>query len=156
MKTCKVCNEEKPESEFHKLKDSFRSTCKVCKNAKNRAWYKNSNYKRKRTPNPSRIIDPDTPKLDKKTRRALGKKRLRNATPSWVREVFSEEMKYIVSLREDARLLTGEDYHIDHIVPIKHPEVCGLNVPWNLQIISSVDNLRKSNNFCSSWSGLQP
>ena len=151
MRFCNQCKEEKPLSEFHRHKDSYKKRCKVCRNLNNRLWNKNSDYKRKRTPDPMRIVDPSTPKLDKNTRRSLWKKRLKSATPKWVIELFSEEMKYLVKLRDDARLLTGEDYHVDHIVPIKHPDVCGLNVPWNLQVISAEDNLKKSNKFCSSW-----
>lgn len=69
---------------------------------------------------------------------------LLRATPKWAN---ADAIKGIY--RESRRLTeeTGVKHHVDHIVPLISPVVCGLHVPWNLRPIPAVDNLRKTNRF---------
>lgn len=54
----------------------------------------------------------------------------------------------IYMLAATAERMFGKKFEVDHIVPVKHPLVCGLHVPWNLQVISRNENRRKCN---TSW-----
>lgn len=66
------------------------------------------------------------------------------SSPPWV------DRAAMKALREEARRLTetsGVKHVLDHIVPLQHPSVCGLSVPWNLQIITYAQNAAKSNKW---------
>jgi 5-methylcytosine-specific restriction endonuclease McrA len=69
------------------------------------------------------------------------------ATPSWLSK---EQNEAILCKYQVAAMYTAEGldiWHVDHIVPIRGKDVCGLHVPWNLRIITASENLRKGNKF---------
>ena len=73
--------------------------------------------------------------------------RLKEATPTWLTDLMLSEIKQLYKQRQELSESTGIEYHVDHIVPIQGENVCGLHVPWNLQIITAEENLKKSNKY---------
>lgn len=59
-----------------------------------------------------------------------------------------EIKKQIAALYAEARRMTevtGVQYTVDHIWPLKGKNSCGLHVPWNMQIITKAANDAKGN-----------
>ena len=65
------------------------------------------------------------------------------ATPPW----GAADQRAQIKARCDEAASRDTTHHTDHIIPLVHPDVCGLHVPWNLQVLTAADNLRKSNSF---------
>ncbi len=68
-----------------------------------------------------------------------------NATPVWLTTEDFNEIEELYVCARMFKLYTGEEYHVDHIIPLQGKTVCGLHVPWNLQVIPAKENLCKSN-----------
>ena len=66
------------------------------------------------------------------------KRRVQNklATPSWIDRDLVNDM-----YKEAAY----QQLHVDHIVPLKSAIVCGLHWEGNLQLLTSVENIKKGN-----------
>ena len=65
------------------------------------------------------------------------------STPPWV------DMTAIRALRDECRArsaLYGQ-HVLAHIVPLNHPNVCGLTVPWNLRIEPWAKNAHEGNGW---------
>lgn len=67
------------------------------------------------------------------------------AQPSWLTDEHLKQIADTYWLAKDLEAISGEQYHVDHIVPLQGKDVCGLHVPWNLQVLPADINLKKSN-----------
>lgn len=79
------------------------------------------------------------------------------AMPPWL----TDAQKAAINDRyEEAQRLTRETgvaHHVDHIEPLRGRNSCGLHVPWNLQVITGEENLRKGNrsNYSTAQIGVK-
>jgi 5-methylcytosine-specific restriction endonuclease McrA len=94
---------------------------------RNRAEYKDRNVD---------VVRADT---------SVRKRRHREATPKWLTPAERLQMRDLYVQARKMTELTRERYVVDHIVPLRGEEVCGLHVPWNLRVITQEENLKKSN-----------
>jgi hypothetical protein len=78
---------------------------------------------------------------DNKVRR----RKHRLATPPWLTRKQKSEIRQLYEIAITMTKTTGEQYVVDHIVPLRSNIVCGLHVPWNLRVITQEENLIKSN-----------
>ena len=70
----------------------------------------------------------------------LRRARMINATPKWLTDKDKEEMKKIY-------MSCPKGYHVDHFIPLRGKNVCGLHVPNNLRIVTAYVNHSKGNRF---------
>ncbi len=81
---------------------------------------------------------------------SLRRRRFRDATPRWLTDVQKMEIRLKYRLAIELSRLTGERHAVDHIIPLHGETVCGLHVPWNLQVLTQKDNLLKYNKLIDS------
>lgn len=57
------------------------------------------------------------------------------ATPRWLSAEDKQKIRELYREAKRLTALTGELHVVDHIVPKIGKTVCGLHVPWNLQVM---------------------
>lgn len=144
MKQCTKCKEYKSLVDFHKTKqtkDKYTFHCKECNKNAQKEYYKKHQEKV--------ILKVKEWQANNKSKvTAINKNykyRKINATPSWLTEIQHSQIEAFYWLAKLQTELTDDCFHVDHIVPLKGKTVCGLHVPWNLQVLAAKDNLSKSN-----------
>ena len=81
---------------------------------------------------------------------SLRRRRFRDATPKWLTDAQKMEIRLKYRLAIELSRATGERHAVDHIIPLHGETVCGLHVPWNLQVLTQKDNPLKYNKLIDS------
>lgn len=159
-RTCKVCLELQPLEHFQ-VANSYRGKvyrrheCDGCRATRQAKLYRSQASARleKARDYYARNMETVRGRRARYVQRNYGKvaalwvkRRLRqaDATPSWLSPAQRAEIEAVYEHARDCRLITGEPYHVDHIIPLMGDGVCGLHVPWNLQVLPADVNQRKS------------
>jgi hypothetical protein len=172
IKLCSKCKQEKSASAFHKCSksaDKLQSKCIECAhlaylaNNEKRLAYKKEYYAQNR----DKILATEQKRYKEQSERLKQKARdfrknnpdkhnasnaatraaKLQAIPQWLDKEDKWMIQEAYSLAQLRTRLFGFEWHVDHIVPLRGKTVCGLHVPWNLQVIPAADNLSKSNQF---------
>jgi ATPase subunit of ABC transporter with duplicated ATPase domains len=175
-KQCTLCKIEKNFANFHQeksRKDGFHPWCKQCKGERQKSYYENNkpeilerqakyqknneqkikdaskvrakrNYDKDPKKSVQRVLDYIKKNPQKNAERsAMHRAILLQATPPWAdRRLIEEVYEFAVEFKE-----FGFDVHVDHIVPLKGKNVCGLHVQKNLRVCLAVINLSKGNKY---------
>jgi hypothetical protein len=91
-----------------------------------------------------RVMVGDYPPWMAKHRRRLYIVTAILSAPLWMRRRDLRHLRE-QAIRETER--TGVPHVLDHIIPLRHPYVCGLTVPWNLRVVPHKVNVAKN----GSW-----
>lgn len=70
---------------------------------------------------------------------------LREATPTWLSAIQLAQIEEQYEIAVARTTQTGVMHHVDHVHPLRGKNFRGLHVPWNLQVLTAIDNIRKKN-----------
>ena len=137
LKRCKQCEKELELSNFYcdyilRKKTGtygYKAICKECFNLQ-----PHSKEVRDKASSKWRLSNKDKDCL----RVNLRRKRVKQATPAYITK--QDLLPFYTEALE-------KNLTVDHIIPLTHPLVCGLNVPWNLQLLTISENSSKKNKF---------
>jgi hypothetical protein len=82
-----------------------------------------------------------------KAKRARRRAAELNATPDWLTAIHKAQIAEYYEVATALETQTGIKHHVDHIIPLKAKIASGFHVPWNLQVLTATENLRKHNSY---------
>ena len=134
-----------------------KSNLEKIKQAQVKSYAKHAENRRKKAAD-YRANNPEAIKLastkSKKKNRAYHtylesqrQQRIRQATPAWLNDSDKDWMVSIYKQSQEIKRQYDVATAVDHIVPIKGENVCGLNVPWNLRVTTQKYNSAKWNSL---------
>ena len=167
MKRCYKCGCEKAFEFFGKNSsklDGLATECKDCKQEQDRSYAKKNAEKVRQRASEWYYNNKDNPEfltaskqrqkdwrcrnLDKIAAKENKRRALKlQAMPKWLSEEHLAAIATEYALSKWCSEVMGIQYHVDHIVPLKGKQVCGLHVPWNLQVIPAKENIIKGNRY---------
>ena len=131
MKTC-----EKLHSYPKELK-----CCPECKKASNKAWYETNKEQVKARAKAYSKANPA--KMNAKNAKRHTAKL--QAIPPWITPAQLQSIELFYQAASWVQSILEEPIEVDHIVPLQGKDVCGLHVPWNLQLLPAALNRSKGN-----------
>lgn len=153
MKTCLICQASLPLSFFAPSKtgrDGLHPWCRDCVSEYNKSRYRNGQAPRNYARKSAATILPYTEPAKNKTAKAAQEEGYKSAERVWRQLLKKRCIPSWVEFRDTVpiyALAVSLGYTVDHVVPIHGDDVCGLHVPWNLQLLTRSENSRKGKKY---------
>lgn len=138
---CKSCAKLRTKLYLYPNQDAPRGQKSTVQRRETQARYREKNREQIRA-GQRRYVKENKAKVLARTHKYQAQKL--NATPKWL---TLDHYRQIEKIFIEAARLTIENgpHEVDHIIPLCGENVCGLHVPWNLQIMPRAENRRKYN-----------
>ena len=173
MKTCTKCGEVKSPSDFHanpRNRSGLQSNCKVCQRQNAKRWRESNKHRIAEYNTAYRTLNAEAIAVQERLYRANNQEKFRakerrrrerdpvgslmktkkrkaaarQAEPRWADQTI---IAFIYATRLYLTQDTGEEWHVDHVVPLRGANVCGLHVHYNLRLVPAKLNMVKGNRF---------
>jgi hypothetical protein len=162
VRICIKCSDKKEENLFH-----FNTSAKKYNNVCSDCWHKNRNESNANNLERNTAVKKAWAKRNKnkviearkkwkeenigkvKADKARQKERVKQATPKWLSPLQLAAIEHAYFMADLRSQCFDDRYHVDHVIPLRGENVCGLNVPWNLEVIKASENLQKGNKLLS-------
>lgn len=174
---CKLCKTEKNQEEFYTWN---KSSCRKCIYLRGKEacgkWAKDYPEKFRQYTKKWREENPEKEKENAAKSRSKNKESRNEGTKNWRNSNKDKVASYSAktrAIRKNARIpltkeqeqqikdfytrakaleeINGIPYEVDHIHPLTHSNLCGLDVPWNLRVIPKEMNGSKKNKFDGTY-----
>jgi hypothetical protein len=145
-KKCSHCKKTFDVSMFpvvKKNKGGLDCRCRDCAAAYKQKWAENNRDRTKAAKDRWKEAHRDKHLEQSKLNKIARAKRVPIWMDSEERWLINEAYK----LARERTNLFGFAWHVDHIIPLRGKDVCGLHTIANLQVIPAKENLRKLNKF---------
>jgi 5-methylcytosine-specific restriction endonuclease McrA len=67
------------------------------------------------------------------------------ATPIWLTAIQKAQVQEFYEIATARTMQTGVRHEVDHVYPLQGKRSRGLHVPWNLQVLTQTENIKKKN-----------
>lgn len=129
----------------HTLRYTSNNSCYECGAQQRKRWRETNKDRHKEMTDSWRKQNPQKYAENNYRRSVVRNRRFRDANLySHIPEV-RDALEAIYNEARKTKLRTGRVVHVDHIIPLGAKNICGLHVPWNLQITSAEYNCNKQN-----------
>lgn len=171
-KTCRACGESKSVLSFNldrSREGGYGSLCKSCDSQRASEWaVRNPERKRKinaaiYAANPQKQKERlrrryeekkeevqlyatewrNTNRAKVRAYQAARKRHVKRATPLWLTAIQRAQIQEFYEIAIARTMQTGTPHEVDHIYPLRGSVSSGLHVPWNLQVLTAVENSAK-------------